>query len=742
MRPYPPVRGPSQAPSWSGFGRLLSPLTLFALVALGPACGIDSFRLDNGGGGDRDAGATDGNNGGSDGNNGGSDGMPTADAGIDASVCIIEEEMCGDGEDNDCDGTVDEGFDLQNDPGNCGACGNECSRIKAAGTCNTGTCEYECLSGYYDLDGDLADPLGNGCEYGPCIVTGATDDVCNLSDEDCDGLVDEDVDLLSDPLNCSMCGNACQAINADSVCNAGACEFTCQDGYADTLPGVDGCEYQCPVFPVQMETCNNTDDDCDAITDEDAGTGAACTDPGFELIGDTGECEFGGEICSFGVPTCMGYVGPQVEVCDNLDNDCDATPDEDFDKLADTNHCGGCNQVCDPLNAIPTCNMGSCEILTCLPGFVDLDGMVSTGCEYGCTPSGPEVCDGIDNDCDGGVDNGVTPPANFCRSQGTCAGTSPVCSGSPCDPMAPVQWRCIYSGSPEADTCGDVPLQEALCDDLDGDCDGRSDEAFGLKGTACDDGNIGACQGTGDFICDPMDATQLICDITNPGQMASAEVCNDIDDDCNGLTDDGAPDDMQQIDDGMGTTFFIYTYEASRPDSDLISAGSATHRSCSKPDAQPWRNITWTEANQACMDAGLRLCTEAEWELSCAGLMDKTYPYGNTYDGQACNGSDYDFDCTGADDDIALPTGTPYGCPVPPMMSACVSDFGVYDMSGNVREWTSTQVFAGPPATYRVRGGGFDNIEQGLTCQLDFISLEEGFFFGNLGFRCCSDTAP
>ena len=720
--------------------RICSP-TVAALWCLSSmaACGIDSYRLDNSGGGG-DAGAIDSGGGDGDGGVVIVDATPTPDADL-TDACVISEEVCGDNMDNDCDGMVDEGFDLDNDPGNCGACGNECFRIKAAGTCNMGTCEYECLSGYYDLNGDLADPLGDGCDYGPCIVTSMTDDICDLTDQDCDGAVDENVDLLMDPDNCMACGNVCQAINADSVCNSGVCEFTCMPGFVDTIPAIDGCEYQCPVFPGVQETCNNTDDDCDAVIDEGAGTNAPCTDPGFEPFGDTGECAFGTEICSFGAPTCSGYVGPAPEVCDDLDNDCDTNSDEDFDKQNDVNHCGGCFQLCAPANAIPDCNMGSCEILACLPGYVNSDNDVNTGCNYQCTPTGPEVCDGVDNDCDEAVDEGVTPPTNFCNNTGPCNGTTAVCAQSPCDPMSPVTWRCLYNNSPEVDACGDIPLQEALCDDMDGDCDGNIDESFGLKGTACDDGNIGACQGTGSFICDPMDPALLACNITDPGQTASAEVCNDIDDDCNGMVDDGAPDDMLMIDDGMGNMFFIYTYEASRPDADNLTVGAAEHRSCSKPDALPWRNVTWLEANQACQDAGRRLCTEAEWELACAGLANNTFPYGNVYDGEACNGRDYDPDCTGANDDILLPTGSAYGCPVP-VNDTCVSDFGVYDMSGNLREWTATQVQMGPPATYRVRGGSYDNIEPGLTCQLDFISLQDDFFFSNLGFRCCSDMAP
>ena len=74
-------------------------------------------------------------------------------------------------------------------------------------------------------------------------------------------------------------------------------------------------------------------------------------------------------------------------------------------------------------------------------------------------------------------------------------------------------------------------------------------------------------------------------------------------------------------------------------------------------------------------------------------------------------------------------------------MSVCSSEFNAYDMSGNLKEWTATQVSMTPP-TYRIRGGAYDSIDIGLTCQFDFASAEEDYFYQNLGFRCCSDTGP
>ncbi|MGA1842246.1 MAG: PQQ-binding-like beta-propeller repeat protein [bacterium] len=78
-------------------------------------------------------------------------------------------EVC-DGIDNNGDGQIDEGFDMQSDPQNCGTCDHACSYIHAQGFCSQGKCEMSaCDKGWRDLDGDLT----NGCEFPDPIERGA-----------------------------------------------------------------------------------------------------------------------------------------------------------------------------------------------------------------------------------------------------------------------------------------------------------------------------------------------------------------------------------------------------------------------------------------------------------------------------------------------------------------------------------------------------------------------------------------
>jgi hypothetical protein len=208
-------------------------------------------------GGDGDGGGNGDGDGG--GNGDGDGGTSTPDA------CVFSTEVC-DESDNDCDGTVDEFFDLQDDPDNCGSCGNACELPGVSGSCASGVCSYACSPTFHDLNDDLDQPNSDGCEYGPCTPTG--DEECNFVDDDCDNELDEDITGLdSDPDNCGGCFNACILVNVvNTSCVGGDCTFDAcvddkdgQGGGPDGIPdyadvrdpplGALGCEYPCPVNP-------------------------------------------------------------------------------------------------------------------------------------------------------------------------------------------------------------------------------------------------------------------------------------------------------------------------------------------------------------------------------------------------------------------------------------------------------------------------------------------------------------
>ena len=140
--------------------------------------------------------------------------------------------------------------------------------------------------------------------------------------------------------------------------------------------------------------------------------------------------------------------------------------------------------------------------------------------------------------------------------------------------------------------------------------------------------------------------------------------------------------------------------------------------------AEPWVDVSQVEAGAACAAAGKRLCTEGEWRAACNGEdQGRVYPYGPTYDSQACNGVDLDLG-------VLDRTGS---------LPACEGGFpGLYDMSGNAWEWTSS--CAGDAC--RTRGGsyGFNFGDQSLRCDTSYDFVPD-LHLGSIGFRCCQDAS-
>jgi hypothetical protein len=672
--------------------------------------------------------------------------------------------------DDDCDGTVDNGFDKQNDPNHCGGC-SPCNVPFATPKCQAGMCGIQaCQFGHFNNDGLLS----NGCEYA-CIPTGS--EVCDGIDNDCDlglpgGGVDEGFNLQTDPQNCGSCGNTCSFPHAAALCQTGGCvQGACDANFHDVNPLIPGCEYACTVTNGGVEICDNLDNDCDGVVDDgNPGGGVACGTS-------TGECSTGTTQCAGGTLQCQGAVGPAAEICDNKDNDCDGTIDDGFNKATDPSHCGTNCTVCAFPHAIPNCTAGMCGIAACQPGFVNANGLTSDGCEYACTPSGPEICDGVDNDCDGKIDamdpDLPAPPA-ICATKGACAGTVATCGGAS-------GWVCNYtSPDVEKDMSGNLVLEESRCDGKDNDCDGGIDEIFPLKNSACaEDGTFGTtakqgvCRGTGSLQC-KADKSGLFCSISMAGLAASNETCDGKDNDCDGKTDEpwdfggflGVRDDTVTIAAGGALgTYKIYKWEASRPDSGPGTIGNSKARACSAQSRLPWPSATLAEAQSACNAAGMRLCkvtrstcsgsgasfcctggvTADEWGRACeadggADPTDLDYPYAPGsglagYNASTCNGSDFDPIPGGSNEDQAVASG---------VMASCQSTgIGVFDLSGNLKEWTNDPRCAQDSQGNNIvvdtlRGGSYDNGAGGMTCDFNFTVAAPTFSFPNVGFRCCS----
>jgi len=269
---------------------------------------------------------------------------------------------------------------------------------------------------------------------------------------------------------------------------------------------------------LRFEQCNSLDDDCDTRIDEDyPQLGMPCDDGEVGICRDTGVF-----VCN---PAGTGVVcnannthHPGTETCNGLDDDCDGVVDDGV--------CQGCGDVELCNNRDDDCDMRVDENLT-RPCGTDV-GECTAGtetCQAGqwrnCTAMGPftEVCDRRDNDCDGTVDG-------FVEECSTIPGGNP--NTGPCHPGTRV---CPPGGNGTFGPClGEIgPVPEA-CDTVDNDCDMTVDEDTG--GADCSS----TC-GRGVTVCEN---GMLRCD--NPGGMGTPEVCNNLDDDCDMLIDEDVPD--------------------------------------------------------------------------------------------------------------------------------------------------------------------------------------------------------
>ena len=275
-------------------------------------------------------------------------------------------EVC-DGRDNNCDGTIDKGLTAPLCELQAGVCAG--ARKRCGGT-----------------EGFLA---CTAADYGPSYraVEGPND--CDGLDNDCDGQVDE----------ACVC-----AVGTTRPCgtNVGACSAGVQT--CNRLPsGASDWGACVGAVPPTPEVCDGVDNNCNGVTDE----GCPCVVGSTQPCGsNVGECRAGTQTCTpTGFGQCVGAVGPTPEVCDGRDNNCNGVVDDASAENARTWYIDRDGD-----------GFGTTEVTkracTRPPGYAPVAGDCDDN-NPARFPGNKEICDGLDNNCNGIVDSGGVCP-NTC----------------------------------------------------------------------------------------------------------------------------------------------------------------------------------------------------------------------------------------------------------------------------------------------------------------------------------------
>lgn len=142
-----------------------------------------------------------------------------------------------------------------------------------------------------------------------------------------------------------------------------------------------------------------------------------------------------------------------------------------------------------------------------------------------------------------------------------------------------------------------------------------------------------------------------------------------------------------------------------------------------KAGEKPRNMVSHDVASSLCKQAGKRLCSVEEWQAACKGNSNSRYPYGSSYNQTKCV-----TDLRSAKE----PNRSGFA-------EHCRSYFGMYDMSGNLWEWTSTP--AERDGLFLVAGGAW-NTQNASSCNETKFSFYPQNEYAFVGFRCCSDIFP
>jgi hypothetical protein len=487
---------------------------------------------------------------------------------LDGSVGHKATEVCN-GIDDDCDEAIDEGFaDLDSDgiadcidddddndgtpdeADNCPVTANP-SQTDQDGDGIGDACED-------DKDGDL-DPDNTDCAPQDPEVHHGAEEICDGKDNNCNGIADEgygdlDNDGSSDCIdddddsdgipdsddNCPLLANP-EQLDSDDDGLGNACDIDDDgDGEAD----VTDCKPLDPaIHSGAMEVCDGLDNDCDDLVDEEGAEG--CELYFYSADGDGYGLEVSSKcLCKPAPPYTALESGdcddnnPSIypganEWCNGKDDNCDDEVDEAGSL--------GCNElfVDQDLDGYGT---GEPVCLCGKPGGYASQAGDCDDLEAASKPGGTEQCDGKDNDCDDTVDEEGSLGCNQWYYDGDGDGYG-IAGLSMCLCQASPPYAAILPGDCDDEAEAVFPSALEVCNALDDNCNGQVDE--GVKAVYYkdnDDDGFGtpndkseACEAPDGYVESGTDCN----DFNGAISPAAPELCNEIDDDCDGIPDDG-----------------------------------------------------------------------------------------------------------------------------------------------------------------------------------------------------------
>ena len=543
----------------------------------------------------------------------------------------------------------------------------------------------------YDVDGDGWD-LGEDCDDQNSLVYPGAPERCDEVDNDCDEVVDEDagdtfytdadLDGYGDPLLSQIACEATEGLTAD--------DSDCDDTNPDIHPGAD-------------EICDELDNDCDTLIDDEDSTLVGA--PTWYADGDKdgyGQTDYTAVACEAppGYTAEDGdcddadgkfYPGaPEEDCADPNDYNCDGSvgyEDLDGDGFAACEECDDLQAEVNP-DATELCNGldDDCNGDTDGPDsqdastwYADADGdgygnegLTELACEASegyvdnrddcddsaaeAFPGGTEVCDDLDNDCNGVVDDDAVDASTWYADADGDGHGAAAYTAEACD--APPQYVAVDTDCDDADA-GVNPDATEVCDGLDNNCDGDTDEdtaadastwfldadgdgygdpADGItsceelsgrvdNGADCDDSNAAVHPGATPWLPDddgdgygddagvpnydcvaPSGYTHVTgdCDDADSGINPDAEeVCDGVDNDCDGDADTGAID--------AGTWYADL-------DGDGFGDPDVAYNECSQPTATVSDDTDCDDGDAAINTSGTEVCDGADND--CNGTMD------------------------------------------------------------------------------------------------------------------------